>query len=82
MLMARSEEVAEQVVRSEETALLAKHTFALAQSFHAYYQKPAYSVLYAASDDLRALRTLVVDAFLRQMDVLMGLLGMPVPERM
>jgi arginyl-tRNA synthetase len=82
MLMARSEEVAEQVVRSEETALLAKHTFALAQSFHAYYQKPAYSVLYAASDDLRALRTLVVDAFLRQMDVLMGLLGIPVPERM
>ena len=82
MLMARSEEVAEQVVRSEETALLAKHTFALAQSFHAYYQKPAYSVLYAASDDLRALRTLVVDAFLRQMDVLMGLLGLPVPERM
>jgi arginyl-tRNA synthetase len=82
MLMARSEEVAEQVVRSEETALLAKHTFALAQAFHAYYQKPAYSVLYAASDELRALRTLVVDAFLRQMDVLTGLLGIPVPERM
>jgi arginyl-tRNA synthetase len=82
MLMARSEEVAEQVVRSEETALLAKHTFAVAQAFHAYYQKPAYSVLYAADDDLRALRTLVVDAFLRQMDVLTGLLGIPVPERM
>ena len=82
LLMARSEEVAEQALRSEEVALLAKHTFAVAQAFHAYYQKPRYSVLYAGSDDLRAFRALVVDAFLRHMEVLCGLLGIPVPERM
>jgi len=82
LLMARSEEVVEQVVRSEETALLAKHAFTLAQAFHSYYQKPAYSVLYAASQAQRALRVLVVDAFVRQMLVLTGLLGIPVPERM
>ena len=82
LLMARSEEVAEQALKSEEVALLAKHAFAVAQAFHAYYQKPRYSVLYAQSDDLRAFRALVVDAFVRHMEVLTGLLGIPVPERM
>jgi arginyl-tRNA synthetase len=82
MLMARSEEIAEQTVKSEEVALLAKHAFAVAQAFHSYYQKPQYSVLHAQSDDLRAFRALVVDAFVRQMETLTGLLGIPVPERM
>jgi arginyl-tRNA synthetase len=82
LLMARSEEAAEQTLRSEEVALLAKHAFAVAQAFHSYYQKPRYSVLYAESEELRAFRALVVDAFLRQMDALCGMLGIPVPERM
>jgi len=82
LLMARSEEVAEQAIRAEDVALVAKHTFAVAQAFHSYYQKPKYSVLYAETEDLRACRTLVVDAFVRQMEVLLGLLGIPVPERM
>jgi arginyl-tRNA synthetase len=82
LLMARSEEIADQAVRAEEVALLAKHTFAVAQAFHSYYQKPKYSLLYAESEDLRAFRTLVVDAFARQMSVLLDLLGIPVPERM
>jgi arginyl-tRNA synthetase len=54
----------------------------VAQAFHAYYQKPRYSVLYAEDDPRRAFRTLVVDAFLLQMSVLTSLLGIPVPERM
>jgi arginyl-tRNA synthetase len=82
LLMARSEEVAEQVVASEEVAVLAKHTFAVAQAFHSYYQKPQHSLLRAESDDARAFRALVVDAFVRQMQRLAQLLGMPVPERM
>jgi arginyl-tRNA synthetase len=82
LLMARSEEVAEQVVRAQEVSLLAKHTFAVAQAFHSYYQKPHYSVLHAESDELRAFRTLVVETFVRQMQVLTELLGIPVPERM
>jgi arginyl-tRNA synthetase len=82
MLMARSEEVAEQAIRAEDVALVAKHAFAVAQAFHSYYQKPRYSVLHAESEDRRACRTLVVDAFVRQMEVLLGLLGIPVPERM
>jgi arginyl-tRNA synthetase len=82
VLMARSDEVAEQAVRSEEVALVAKHAFAVAQAFHSYYQKPRYSVLRAETEDLRALRALVVDAFVRQMSVLTRLLGIPIPERM
>ena len=82
LLMSRSEEVAEQSIRAEDVALLAKHVFAVAQAFHSYYQKPNYSLLYAENDDLRAFRTLVVDAFVRQMEVLLDLLGIPVPERM
>ncbi len=82
LLMARSEDVAEQAIRAEDVALVAKHAFAVAQAFHSYYQKPKYSVLYAETEDLRAARTLIVDAFVRQMESLLGLLGMPVPERM
>lgn len=82
LLMARSEEVVEQAVRSEEVALLARHAFAVAQSFHSYYQKPRHSVLHAATDDLRAFRVMVVEGFLLQMEALTALLGIPVPERM
>ncbi|HKB16246.1 MAG TPA: DALR anticodon-binding domain-containing protein, partial [Planctomycetota bacterium] len=82
LLMSRSDEVAEQSIRAEDVALLAKHVFAVAQAFHSYYQKPAYSVLYAETDDLRAFRTLLVTAFVRQMEVLLDVLGIPIPERM
>jgi len=82
LLMSRSEEVAEQAIRGEDVALVAKHAFAVAQAFHSWYQKPQYSVLHAQTDEERALRTLVVDSFVRQMQVLLGLLGIPVPERM
>jgi arginyl-tRNA synthetase len=82
LLMARSEEVVEQAIAAEDVALVAKHAFAVAQAFHSYYQKPQHSLLHAASDDLRAGRALVVDCFVRQMEVLLGLLGIPIPERM
>jgi len=82
LLMARSDELAEQVVRAEEVSLLARHTFGLAQAFHSYYQKPQHSVLHADSDAARALRTLVVDLFVRQMAILTDLLGIPIPDRM
>jgi arginyl-tRNA synthetase len=82
MLLARADEAAEQAVRAEEVALLAKHVFAVVQGFHSYYQKARYSVLHAESDDLRAFRVLVVDAFLRQAERLADLLGIPIPDRM
>jgi arginyl-tRNA synthetase len=82
LLIARSEEAMELAVRSEEVAPLAKHAFAVAQAFHSYYQKPRYSILHAESGDLRAFRALVVDTFIRQMEALLGVLGIPIPDRM
>ena len=82
LLIARSPEAVEQAVRSDEVSLLAKHTFQVAQAFHSYYQKPQYSVLYADSEDRRAFRVLLVDAFLAQMHGLVDLLGIPIPDRM
>ena len=82
MLIARTEEIAEQAVKAEEPSLVAKHAFAVAQAFHSYYQKPKYSVLYAEDEDRRAFRVMVVDAFVRQMTALAALLGIPIPERM
>jgi arginyl-tRNA synthetase len=82
MLLARADEAAEQAVRAEEVALLAKHLFAVVQAFHSYYQKARYSVLHAESDDLRAFRVLVVEAFLRQTEKMADLLGIPIPDRM
>jgi arginyl-tRNA synthetase len=82
LLMSRTDEVEEQAIRAQDVALVAKHAFAVAQAFHSYYQKPQHSVLHAESGDLRAFRTLVVDSFVRQMEVLLDLLGIPIPERM
>jgi arginyl-tRNA synthetase len=82
LLIARTDEIADQAVAAEEPSLVAKHAFAVAQAFHSYYQKPRYSLLYAEDDRRRAFRVMVVDAFLRQMAALTALLGIPVPERM
>jgi arginyl-tRNA synthetase len=82
LLIARSDEVAEQSVKGEEVSLLAKHAFAVAQAFHSYYQKPRYSVLHAENEERRAFRVLLVEAFVRQMDVLTSLLVIPIPDKM
>ncbi|HLA78219.1 MAG TPA: DALR anticodon-binding domain-containing protein, partial [Vicinamibacteria bacterium] len=82
LLMARSDEVLEQAIRVEDPAVVAKHAFGVAQAFHAYYQKPRHSVLRAENQDLKAFRVFLVDAFLREMELLTGLLGIPIPERM
>ncbi len=80
--MARTEDVAEQALRAQEVPLVARHAFQLAQAFHAYYQKPQYSLKYAHDDDQRALRVRLVHAFVRQLETLCGLLGIPLPDRM
>ena len=80
--MGRTEEVAEQALRGEEVSLMARHAFAVAQAFHGWYQNPQHSLLRAESDDTRAFRALLVDAFVRQMEVVTALLGIPLPERM
>jgi arginyl-tRNA synthetase len=82
MLMARTDDVVEQAIRGLEATLLAKHAFGVAQTFHAWYQRPENTVLRAATPELRAFRAAVVDAFVRQLETLTRLLGIPTPDRM
>jgi arginyl-tRNA synthetase len=82
LAMARTEEAIETAVRTEEPSVMTRHAFQIAQAFHGYYQNPAHTVLRAESEDLRAVRVLVVDMFVRHTTDVAGLLGIPVPERM
>ena len=82
LAMARTEEAIETAVRTEEPGVMTRHVFQIAQAFHGYYQNPAHSVLRAESEDLRALRVLVVDLFVSHTTDVARLLGIPIPERM
>lgn len=82
LAMARTEEAIETAVRTEEPSVMTRHAFQIAQAFHGYYQNPAYSVLRAETEDLRAVRVLVVDLFVRHTADVASLLGIPIPDRM
>ncbi|MBX7184168.1 MAG: arginine--tRNA ligase [Vicinamibacteria bacterium] len=82
LAMARTEEAIETAVRTEEPSVMTRHAFQIAQAFHGYYQNPAHTVLRAETEDLRAVRVLVVDLFVRHTTDVAGLLGIPIPDRM
>jgi arginyl-tRNA synthetase len=82
LAMARTDEAVETAVRTEEPSVMTRHVFQISQAFHGYYQNPAHTVLRAETDDLRAVRVLVVDLFVRHTTDLAGLLGIPIPDRM
>ncbi len=82
LAMARTDEAIETAVRTEEPSVMTRHAFQIAQAFHGYYQNPAHTVLRAETEDLRAVRVLVVDLFVRHTTDVAGLLGIPIPERM
>lgn len=82
LAMARTDEAIETAVRTEEPSVMTRQAFQIAQAFHGYYQNPAHSVLRAETEDLRAVRVLVVDLFIRHTTAVARLLGIPIPERM
>ena len=82
LAMARTEEAIETAVRTEEPSVMTRHAFQISQAFHGYYQNPAYTVLRAETEDLRAARVLVVDLFVRHTTDVAALLGIPIPDRM
>ncbi len=73
-------DIASTVVRTEEPAHLARHALTQAQAFNAFYHR--YRVLNEADEGRRALRLLAVEIFYRQHVTVLGLMGIPVPERM
>jgi arginyl-tRNA synthetase len=73
-------EVAERSVETLELATLARHAFGLAQSFsHFYHSNP---ILQEPDADTRNRRLAIARIFRREMSRLLGLLGIPEPERM
>ncbi len=74
------EEVASTVVRTEEPAHLARHALNQAQAFNAFYHR--YRVLNEPDESRRALRLLAVEIFYRHHMRTLGLMGIPVPDRM
>ncbi len=82
LAMARTDEAIETAVRTEEPSVMTRHAFQIAQAFHGYYQNPAHTVLRAETEDLRAVRVLVVNLFVRHTTDVEGLLGIPIPDRM
>jgi len=73
-------DIASTVVRTEEPAHLARHALNQAQAFNAFYHR--YRVLNEADEGRRAVRLLAVEIFYRQQVEVLGLMGVPVPERM
>ncbi len=73
-------DIAKTVVRTEEPAHLARHALTEAQAFNAFYHR--YRVLNEPDEGRRALRLLAVEIFYRQHVKALGLMGIPVPERM
>ncbi len=76
----RLERVAEQAVANLEISTLAKYAFGLAQAFNHVYHR--YPILQEEDEAKRALRILLTHAFRLRFSEVLGLLGIPLPERM
>jgi arginyl-tRNA synthetase len=80
LALGKLDEVVRQARDSMEVAVLARYAFSLAQHFNRFYH--GYPILQADDPADRALRILVADAFRRQLQAVVGVMGIPVPERM
>ncbi len=73
-------EVAERSVETLELATLARHAFGLAQAFNQFYHRNP--ILQEPDEAIRNRRLAIARIFRREMSRLLGLLGIPEPERM
>jgi arginyl-tRNA synthetase len=77
---ARLDEIVEQVVRSLEFSVLAKHAFSLAQAFNAFYHRAP--ILNEEREDVRLWRAAGVAYVRLQLTRALDLMGIAVPARM
>jgi arginyl-tRNA synthetase len=77
---ARLDEIVEQVVRSLEFSVLAKHAFGLAQAFNAFYHRAP--ILNEERQDVRLWRAAGVAYVRLQLTRTLDLMGIAVPARM
>jgi arginyl-tRNA synthetase len=73
-------EVVERAVASLELSTIARHTFSLAQAFNQFYHR--HPIVSEDDADLRNRRLASARIFRREISRLLGLLGIPEPQRM
>jgi arginyl-tRNA synthetase len=78
--VAQIEETVRRAAETLELSLLARHAIDLARKFHAIYHR--HPILHEDDAALRAVRLAANTIFRRGLEALMGILGIPVPERM
>jgi len=76
----RLDEIGEQVVRSLEFSVLAKHAFGLAQAFNAFYHRAP--ILNEEREDVRAWRAAATAYVRLQLTRALDMMGIAVPVRM
>ena len=80
LAVGQSAEVVEKAASSLELSLIARHALELAQRFNGLYHK--HPILQEEDAGLRTARLATAQIFLRGLEGLAGVLGVPLPERM
>lgn len=80
LLGSRCQDTVERAAATLELSLIARHAIDLAQKFHAIYHR--HPILHERDADLRDARLAATQIFVRSLETLAGILGVPLPERM
>lgn len=80
LLASGCQDTVERAAATLELSLIARHTVDLAQKFHAIYHR--HPILHEKNTDLRDARLAATQIFVRSLEALAEILGVPLPERM
>ena len=80
LLASQCQDAVERAAATLELSLIARHAVDLAQKFHAIYHR--HPILHERDADLRDARLAATQIFVRSLEALAAILGVPLPERM
>ncbi len=80
LLASRCQDTVERAVATLELSLIARHAIDLAQKFHAIYHR--HPILHERDAEVRDARLAATQIFVRSLEALAAILGVPLPERM
>ena len=80
LLASQCQDTVERAAATLELSLIARHGLDLAQKFHAIYHR--HPILHEQDADLRDARLAATLIFVRSLEALAAILGVPLPERM
>ncbi len=80
LVASQCQDTVERAAATLELSLIARHAVDLAQKFHAIYHR--HPILHEQDTDLRDARLAATQIFVRSLEALAAILGVPLPERM